>query len=565
MSRRNRKKSAFMRRIRFIIIVAVVIIFGKYMYTTFSDNIKGSSSIPPYNNTEPDIVKDEKPKEVTIKISAIGDVALGRDYRFAHKDSMDDVFEKNNEDYGYFFSSVAHIFAEDDLTIANLENAFTLEEQKAEKYDYGNNYWFKGDPKYARVLKEANIEVVNLANNHTYDFGQKGYDDTKETLENLGIGYFGYDDIYETNIKGINIGVAGFNELGEFEQGTNKDEFKADIENKIKLLKSNNDFVIANFHWGKEYVHTHNETQTELAYFAIDSGADFVIGTHPHVIQGIEKYKDKYILYSLGNFGFGGNKRPPDFDTFIYQQEIVFNGDKSIAQIKEPDYIPCYISSVKHINDYQPTPAKGSDIVRILNKINKYSTYKMSEDTIAEKAKPQLVNLQEYIPNILIELKYATTDNVTGEVLYESNEALLRVETAKKLKVANEILNKQGYRIKIWDAYRPSSVQQKLWDKAEKKIYFADPKIGSNHTRGCTVDVTLTDLDGVDIDMPSGFDDMTGKATRKYVYATPTQKQNAQLLEKAMKQAGFNSINIEWWHFDDSDYKLYDFIDNPIN
>jgi D-alanyl-D-alanine dipeptidase len=93
------------------------------------------------------------------------------------------------------------------------------------------------------------------------------------------------------------------------------------------------------------------------------------------------------------------------------------------------------------------------------------------------------------------------------------------------------------------------------------KVYFANPKLGSNHTRGCAVDVTLTDWDGTEIDMPSGFDDIMGKATRKYVYATATQKANAKMLEKVMKQVGFNIINSEWWHFDDSDYKLYELID----
>lgn len=568
MKKRYNRKSVYMRRIRFLLIMVFIIVLGKFIYSSISDNIKGSWGIPddPVYDNEETVIEEEKPEEVTIIISAIGDTALGRDYRFSHKNSMDEVFEKNNEDYGYFFSKVAHIFEESDLTIANLENAFTLENKKAEKYDYGNNYWFKGDPKYANILKEANIDAVSLSNNHTYDFGQKGYDDTKETLENLGIGYFGYDDLYETNVKGINIGFVGFNELGEYEQGTDKEELKADIENKIKLLKNNNDFVIATFHWGKEYVHEHNETQRDLAYFTIDCGADFIIGTHPHVIQGIEKYNGKYIIYSLGNFCFGGNKNPPDYDTLIYQQEIVFeilNEDKRLIEIKEPDYIPCYISGTKGLNNYRPVLAKGNDIARILNKINKYSIYKMPEERIFEKSRAQLVYLQEYIPNIIIDLKYATTDNVAGAVLYDNTEALLRKETADKLKEANEIFNGQGYRIKVWDAYRPSAVQQKLWDSADEKskVYFANPKIGSNHTRGCAVDVTLTDMDGVELDMPSGFDDLTGKATRKYLYASPTQKANAQLLEKVMKQVGFNTINSEWWHFDDSDYKLYELID----
>ena len=566
---RYKNKSARTRRIRFILLIIFIIILGKFIYSSVGDKIKGSWGIPeddPIVFDDPEQIEEEKPEEVTIKITAIGDTALGRDYRFAHKNSMDEVFEKNNEDYSYFFSKVSHIFDESDITIANLENAFTLETEKAEKYDYGNNYWFKGDPKYARVLKEANIDVVSLSNNHTYDFGQKGYDDTKEALDAVGVPYFGYDDLYETNIKGISIGFVGINELGEYEQGTDKEELKADIESKISRLKSNNDFVIATFHWGKEYVHEHNETQRDLAYLAIDKGADLVIGTHPHVIQGIEKYNGKYIIYSLGNFCFGGNKNPPDYDTFIYQQDIVFEIFKdeiTLIEIKEPDYIPCYLSGTKGLNNYQPVLAKGSDIERILTKINKYSIYKMPEERIFEKSRAQLVNLEEFIPNILVDLKYGTIDNVAGKVLYENPVPQLRRETAEKLKEASKIFNEMGYKVKVWDGYRPSSVQQELWDSVDEKsrIYFMNPKLGSNHTRGCAVDVTLTDWNGAELDMPSGFDDITGKATRKYVYATPIQKSNAQMLEKVMRQVGFNIINTEWWHFDDSDYKLYELID----
>ncbi|NLN47847.1 MAG: hypothetical protein GX154_01845 [Clostridiales bacterium] len=566
---RYKNKSAKARRIRFILLLIFIIILGSFIYSSIGDKIKGSWGIPedePFVLEDEVPIEEEKPEEVTIKLTAIGDVALGRDYRSTFKNSMDEVFEKNGNDYGYFFAKVSHIFNESDLTVANLENAFTLEKERPEKYDYGNNYWFKGDPKYARVLKEANIDVVSLSNNHTYDYGQKGYDDTKEALDTVGVSYFGYDDLYETNIKGVNIGFVGINELGEYEQGTDKEELKADIESKINLLRNNNDYVIATFHWGKEYVHEHNETQRDLAYFAIDKGADLIIGTHSHVIQGIENYNGKYIIYSLGNFCFGGNKNPPDYDTFIYQQDIVFEIFKdeiTLIETKEPDYIPCYLSGTKGLNNYQPILAKGSDIERILTKINKYSVYKMTEAKIYEKSRAQLVNLVDYIPNILIDLKYGTTDNVAGRVLYENPEPLLRRETADKLKEASKIFNEMGYKVKVWDGYRPGSVQQALWDSVDDKgkVYFANPKLGSNHTRGCAVDVTLTDWDGTEIDMPSGFDDIMGKATRKYVYATATQKANAQMLEKVMKQVGFNIINSEWWHFDDSDYKLYELID----
>lgn len=559
MRRKNRK--LLMRRIRFIIIVALIAVCGSYIYNTFGEKAKDIAAVLKVQEAAPtEEIAEEVPKFTSIKISAIGDVALGQDYRAKHKNSFNEMMEKINYDYSYFFANVSDIFKNDDLTIANLENALTFEEERAEKYDYGNNYWFKGNPDYAKVLKVAGIDAVSLANNHTYDYMEKGYNDTRETLKNIDVGYFGYEDVYETEIKGVKIGIAGFNQLGNVEQGTDINELKAEIKEKLDLLKANNDFVIAAIHWGKEYAHEHNEIQTELGHFMIDNGADLVLGHHPHVIQGVEKYKDRYILYSLGNFCFGGNKNPPDYDTFIYQQEIVFDSEKKIAEIKEPDYIPCYISSVSGMNNFQPVPVKGNEITRILNKINKDSSYKMSEERIKEKSKPVMVNLREYIPELYFDLKYATTDNITGEILYDNDIPLLRKDTADKLKKAVSILAEKGYRIKVWDAYRPAAVQQKLWDAATDKTYFADPKKGSNHTRGCSVDITLTDMNGVELDMPSGFDEMSIKAGRTYPYATAEQKNNALLLEKAMLEAGFKSIKSEWWHFDDSDYKLYDLI-----
>lgn len=562
--RAKRKLNKTMRKIRFLLLVSLIIIMGILIYNRINGNYENVVDPEAYNQEieSPTIINEpEKPKDVSIKLTAIGDVALGSDPRFLFKDSNDDVFERNNKDYNYFFAGVSDIFKNDDLTIANLESALTLEEATAEKYDYGNNYWFKGNPDYANVLKAAGIETVSLANNHTYDFMQKGYDDTRDALKNVEVGYFGYEDVYETEVKGIRIGIAGFNELGPYEEGTKPEEFKAEIKEKIELLKSRNNFVITAFHWGKEYKYEFTDYQTELGRFAIDTGADLVIGHHPHVIQGLEQYNGKYIIYSLGNFCFGGNKRPPDFDTFIYQQEIVFDGDKNIKEIKEPDYIPAYISSAKGINNYQPVLAKGKEATRILQKINQFSPYKWSEETIKNKDKADLVDLREWMPELQIDMRYAGTNNITGEPVYENDDAYLRSATAKKLMAAAEALEAQGYLLKLWDGYRPSAAQQILYDKAENKSVFADPKMGSNHTRGVAVDVTLTDLSGVELEMPSDFDDMTSKANRKYAQATPEQKQNAIILEKAMKDAGFKSIPNEWWHFDDSNSKLYDLIE----
>lgn len=541
-------------------LLALMVICGHYLWGL------GPSKVPvePAPSLPKPVQTARVPADVVIKISLVGDVLIGTEFRFPYEHYLEDVLQQVDGDYGYFFANVAPIFAADDLTVANLENPLTTATRREEKFDYGRNFWFKGRPEYAQILAAGHVDVVNLANNHTYDYGVEGYLDTKAALDRHGIGYFGYEDVYETEIKGVRIGMAGFNEFGAFEQGVDLEELKTEIRNKVQWLKGRNDLVLVYFHWGREYSYEPTERQRALAYAAVDAGADLVAGSHPHVIQGVERYRDRYIVYSLGNFCYAGHKNPEDKDTFIYQQEIVFSGvDRSLKEFREPYYLPCYISSTRERNNFQPTPAKGKDIVRILQKINELSDYKLAEETIREQGKARLVKLQEYIPNLVIDLRYASSHNIVGKPLYEPEyEALLRLETAQKLKRASDLFNEQGLRLKLWDGYRPASVQLQLWENAEDKTYFAHPAKGSKHTRGCAVDVTLTDWEGNELDMPSDFDDMTEKATRSYRQATPAQKQNAQLLERVMQEAGFRSIQLEWWHFEDTDWELFDLIED---
>lgn len=496
-------------------------------------------------------------ENTVIKLSFLGDVALGQDHRFNHYDSFDHMFEKKEGDYAYFFSGVLDLLEQDDLTIANLETTLSNETKQAEKYDIGNNYWFNGKPEYAHILKAGSVEIANLANNHSYDYGQKGYDATRQALTDAGIEYFGYTEALYKEIKGIRIGMAGFNQLGEYEQGLDMDVFKAEVEALIKKLRGECDLVIANFHWGKEYKYKYEELQKELAYIAIDSGADLVIGHHPHVLQFIEQYNGKYIAYSLGNFCFGGRKTPDDYDTAIFQQTFVFDSDDVLQPIEEPDIIPCSLSSAKGINNYKPMVATGDQRKRVYEKLD-FSPTLTEEEKAAIAAKTDMVRLDAAVKDIEIELRYATSDNVIGEPVYESNDAYLRKGTADKLNKANKILMEKGYSIKVWDAYRAQRYQQFLYDNAPDKSVFLDPKKGSsNHTRGAAVDCTLVTLDGIEVDMPTDFDDGSLRAYRTYDECTEEQKKNALILENAMKSVGFIPLKNEWWHFDDTDYKSY--------
>ncbi|OLA41619.1 MAG: hypothetical protein BHW36_09210 [Firmicutes bacterium CAG:24053_14] len=168
--------------------------------------------------------------------------------------------------------------------------------------------------------------------------------------------------------------------------------------------------------------------------------------------------------------------------------------------------------------------------------------------------------VRDYIPGIFIDLKYATTDNFTGQVIYDSDEAYLRYGTVKKLLAAQNELSGRGLSLKIWDAYRPVSAQFKLWEICPNPVYVSDPNNGySKHSRANTVDITLVTSTGESIPMPSGFDDFTSLADRDYSDVSAEAAENARLLENVMVENGFVPYSGEWWHYSDSvSYDVYE-------
>ena len=164
------------------------------------------------------------------------------------------------------------------------------------------------------------------------------------------------------------------------------------------------------------------------------------------------------------------------------------------------------------------------------------------------------VPVKEYIPDIEVDLAYATDRNFTGKVIYGFSDAWLRYGTVKKLGTAQEELKKHGLRIKIWDAFRPVEAQFRLWEICPVSTYVSNPHKGySSHSRGGTVDVTLVDAEGNEVAMPTGFDDFSKLADRNYSdVKDKAAVANAKLLEKTMKKCGFVPYSGEWWHFSDS-------------
>ncbi|MGE7837512.1 M15 family metallopeptidase [Viridibacillus arvi] len=162
-----------------------------------------------------------------------------------------------------------------------------------------------------------------------------------------------------------------------------------------------------------------------------------------------------------------------------------------------------------------------------------------------------LVELSEK-DGFVIDLKYATKKNFMGYALYPKNsKALVAKSTAAKLKKANQLANKKGYKIKIWDVYRPLSVQWEMYNKIQNHNYVANPALDSNHSKGVSVDVTLVDSKGKELKMPTKFDSFSTKAGRSYNGNSRTAQKNMDYLTKIMTQSGFKTINSEWWHYND--------------
>lgn len=297
----------------------------------------------------------KKDKIVKIKISAAGDCTLGVDSRFNNRFNQ----KYDEKDSSYFLKKVKKVFSKDDLTIVNLEGTLTNSTNRAVK-----TFTFKGKKSYTKILTQGSVEAVTIANNHTMDFGSQGFKDTKKAVRGAGIKCFGYDDISYKTIRGVKTAMIGVNALPS--QGK-KDAYVKQLIKKAKKKKP--DLIIIYFHWGIEQDARPNGTQTHLAHKSIDWGADLVLGSHPHVLQGIEKYKGRYIVYSFGNFCFGGNSNPGDKDTMIFTQTFTFKNKKLTAK-NDAKVIPCSVSGVKYTNDFQPRILSGSEKTRVRNKIN---------------------------------------------------------------------------------------------------------------------------------------------------------------------------------------------------
>ena len=301
---------------------------------------------------------------VSLTLSVVGDCTLGTDETFDYDTSLNAYYENYGADY--FLQNVKDIFSTDDLTIANFEGTLTDSDEREDK-----TFAFKAPASYASILTGGSVEAVNTANNHSHDYGNQSFDDTLAALDDAGIVHFGYDETAVMDVKGIKVGLVGIYEL--YDHLEREQQLK---DNIAKVKADGAQLIVVIFHWGNETETVPDSNQTTLGRIAIDEGADLVCGHHPHVLQGIETYKGRNIVYSLGNFCFGGNSSPSDMDTMIYQQTFTIDAD-GVKKDTVTNISPCSISSAAYdgYNNYQPTPAEGDEATRILGKINERSSW----------------------------------------------------------------------------------------------------------------------------------------------------------------------------------------------
>ena len=330
-------------------------------------------------------------------ISLLGDCTLSSSHYTNHFESL------VGDDLQYPFSNVAEILQADDLTLANLECSFS-----EKRLESASEYAFCGQPKYAQSLALGGVDCVSMGNNHTNDFGKAGVDDTAAVLEQAGITGIQEDqracfDLRHDDGTSLRVGVYVLRHNGSAEQMKN---------GTASLRDDGADIVIACMHAGAERIYVPTKRQAALAHAAIQGGADLVVGTHPHILQPAETYQNGMILYSIGNFCFGGNRNPGDKDTVIAQL-VVQAEEGGISWSME--YIPCSISSTASRNDYRPTPYARDDAgyQRCLRKLAEPWIRITAEEAAAKAAAEAAKTAENAIPS------EAVDEEADGEPVFE--------------------------------------------------------------------------------------------------------------------------------------------------
>lgn len=293
-------------------------------------------------------------------LSAAGDCTFASDIKQPASVNFFAMYHKKNPEY--FLKKVQSVFANDDLTLVNFEGTLSNRGTRANK-----KWAFRGKPHYLNILQKGFVEAVSFANNHTRDYGEKSHTDTMNLFTKNKITFATETKTAIKRVNGIRVGLVA---ISSIEPSGNPENQLRTAMKQIKRKKP--EVILVSIHSGIEYTQNIQPAQKRLSRIAIDMGADLVIGHHPHVMQGIDTYKGSYIIYSLGNFCFGGNTNPPDKDCFIFQQTFVVKNGK-LRRKTSAKVIPCRVSGQDGINNYQPVLSKGKRKTACLSRLNSYS------------------------------------------------------------------------------------------------------------------------------------------------------------------------------------------------
>ena len=306
-------------------------------------------------NKDIDDVGSEKTNEnceiiepCNLKITFTGDVLLAS-YKNQTTSGSFNEYAKN-KDATYFLQNVCDIFLNDDLTIVNLENVLTDSNLKEVQKDHNPAYWFRSKTSNTNILTSSGVEAVSLANNHVGDYGSQGRKDTIAAVEKAGLLYGNNDKTFYFEKEGFRVAIICHGLWSEWQAN--------DIIARIKEAEKDSDFQIVYYHGGKEGTHSPEDWKIRASRKLVDNGADLVIGNHPHVLQPMENYNGVDIVYSMGNFCFGGNRRPEN-RTIIYQINLVIEDGKLVS--KSSEIIPCYVYTGDS-NNYCPKIIEDENI-----------------------------------------------------------------------------------------------------------------------------------------------------------------------------------------------------------
>ena len=321
----------------------------------------------PEPTPSPEPTPEPTPGRRSWTLSFAGDCTIGTLHEWQYSRYPNNMLAVMDGDWSYPFAGVADVFSEDDLTMVNLEGAFTDRNEPAEKA-----YRFRAPTEAAQTLLFGSVEAVTLANNHSRDYREEGLQDTRDTLDALGVLWADGAKPIVTQLPddGPTLGVIAFNWVeGETWAGNVEGVLRRMEPDYEECRDRGCDLVIAYLHWGWEYRSEPEQWMVELAHKLVQLGCDMVIGSHPHVLQRTEVYEGVPIAYSLGNFCFGGNSGPEDMDSAILRQTVL-RTENGFA-LGETRVLPCRISSTGVYNDFQPVlyEENSPDYARVMEKL----------------------------------------------------------------------------------------------------------------------------------------------------------------------------------------------------